>query len=350
VRLRFGFLLASTLMTSILMTMALVATASPNQLPGQAQVQDGVLGRDDVQRYIDSLTRDHDFDRPALETLFGQMEIQDEILQKISKPAEKVWTWGRYKKHLVDAKRVSEGVEFWRTHKAALERAEETYGVAPEVVLAILGIETRYGRITGKYPVAQALTTLGFGYPPRAKFFRKELTEFLLLAREEDKDPAELLGSYAGAMGYGQFISSSYRHYAVDFDEDGLRDIWHNPVDAIGSIANYFARHKWQGTKPVAMQVACKACDNASFDTGIKLNSTVGELRKMGVTLTTVQSAQVEDGLSAKLFAVVAEDAQLEYWLVLHDFYVITRYNHSHLYALAVHHIAQAIKSEIESL
>ena len=338
-RLLLGLLLVSTVLAS-----TLVGTVCANQAPT------GVLGRDDVQNYINDLTRDHNFDRTALEALFGQVEIEDEILQKISKPAEKVWTWGRYKKHLVDAARVSEGVEFWRSHKAALKRAEETYGVAPEVVLAILGIETRYGRITGNYPVAQALTTLGFGYPPRAKFFKKELTEFLLLAREEGKDPAALMGSYAGAMGYGQFIPSSYRHYAVDFDEDGLRDIWQNPVDAIGSIANYFARHKWRGTEPVAMQVTCKPCDTTWFDTGIELNSTVGELQSMGMVLTAEQSALVEDDLSAKLFAVVAEDAQVQYWLVLHDFYVITRYNHSHLYALAVHHIALAIKSELERL
>ena len=138
--------------------------------------------------------------------------------------------------------------------------------MAPEVVLAILGIETRFGRVTGSFPVLESLMTLGFDYPPRAAFFRKELGEFLILAREEGKDPASLTGSYAGAMGYGQFISSSYRHYAVDFDDDGVRDIWTNPVDAIGSIANYFARHRWQGDQARAMQVSLEEGAQIQFD------------------------------------------------------------------------------------
>lgn len=307
-----------------------------------------LVKRADVQSYIDELVADEGFERAALEEIFAQVSIRQDIIAKISKPAETVWTWGRYKKHLVDDDRVRQGVLFWRDHRDTLERAHQTYGVAPEIVLAILGIETRYGRITGNYPVVEALSTLGFGYPPRAKFFRKELTQSLILAREEGKDPKVLMGSYAGAMGYGQFIPSSFRHYAVDFDNDGLRDIWQNPVDAIGSIANYFAKHKWAGTGIVAMQVKYVAThDLIKFDKGIELNSTVGALRQAGMQLSDTQLTQVDDQQSAKLFQLEAQGGKQEFWLAMHDFYVITRYNRSHLYALAVHHLSQELKARL---
>ena len=325
----------------VMCSIALSAGAAPAQ---------SVLAQDEVRAYINELVDTHEFDAKALHDVFGQVEIRQDIIEKISRPAEKVWTWARYKKHLVDERRISDGVAFWHTHRATLERAEQVFGVAPQTVLAILGIETRYGEVMGSYPVVEALTTLGFGYPPRAKFFRKELTEALLLAREEGKAPNTMMGSYAGAMGYGQFIPSSYRHYAVDFDDDGLRDIWQNPVDAIGSIANYFARHKWQGEGPTALKVTYQALgDGVEFDSGTKLNSTVGALKQAGMMLSAAQEAQLQDAQSAKLFRVEGSQG-IEYWLALHDFYVITRYNHSHLYALAVHHIAEAIGQEINEV
>ena len=193
--------------------------------------------RSDVAEYVRTVTSEHGFKADELKALLSAVEYRADIIERISKPAEKVWTWARYKRHLVDEQRIAEGAVFWHKHADTIARAAQTFSVAPEIIVAILGIETRYGRITGTYPVLESLMTLGFDYPPRASFFRKELTEFLLLAREEDKDPTTLTGSYAGAMGYGQFISSSYRYYAVDFDDDGVRDIWANPVDAIGSIA-----------------------------------------------------------------------------------------------------------------
>ncbi|NNF17969.1 MAG: lytic murein transglycosylase B, partial [Gammaproteobacteria bacterium] len=316
---------------------------------GTACAQAKVIERDDVQTYIQTLVSEHGFDEGYLQSVFADVVIRDDIIEKISRPAEKVWTWGRYKKHLVDEERISQGIEFWHEHKETLLRAEQTYGVAPEIVLAILGIETRYGKITGSYPVIEALTTLGFGYPPRASFFRKELTEALLLAREEQKSPADMLGSYAGAMGYGQFIPSSYRHYAVDFDGDGRRDIWQNPVDAIGSIANYFAQHRWQGSMPATMQVNfAPAGADYDFNTHIKLTSTVGQLQHDGMQLTGAQAELLDADLPAKLFQVENGAGELEYWLALGDFYVITRYNRSHLYALAVHHIAAGIKTRID--
>lgn len=292
--------------------------------------------------YIDTLVAEHQFSRAELEALFADVPVRQDIIDKISRPAERVWTWGRYKGHLVDPARVKAGVAFWSEHADTLARAQQVYGVAPEIILAILGVETRYGQITGSYPVVEALSTLGFAYPPRAKFFRKELTQFLLLAREEGMAPLTLNGSYAGAMGYGQFIPSSYRHYAVDFDDDGLRDIWHNPVDAIGSIGNYFARHRWAGEQPVAIALTpTEALAAGKYDTGLKLHSSVGQLQAAGLV---PEDIGVAAETPARVYRV--EGAQgLEYWLALPDFYVITRYNHSHLYALAIHHLAQEIKA-----
>lgn len=308
--------------------------------------------REDVAVYLDTLTEEHGFSREALQALFEDARQRQDIIDRISRPAEKTWTWARYKSHLVDADRIEGGVEFWSANEATLERAAQTYGVAPEYVVAILGIETRYGQLTGNYRVLDALTTLGFDYPPRAKFFRKELTQFLLLAREEGKNPAQLKGSYAGAMGYGQFIPSSYRHYAVDFDADGVRDIWQNSEDAIGSIANYFARHKWRGDGPVAIPVdiapgsdedRLSTMANASLD----LTHTLASMAALGVHTRGDEAEHLDPQRKVALFKLAAEDGD-EYWLGLHDFHVITRYNRSHLYAFAVHELSRAIKAKRE--
>ena len=294
--------------------------------------------RKDVADYVEDVAQEHGFDASRLKSLLGAVAFRKDIIDRISRPAEKVWTWGRYKRQLVDEQRVVEGVKFWRAHRETLSRAEEVYGVAPEVVVAIIGIETRYGRITGSFPVLESLMTLGFDYPARAGFFRKELTEFLLLAREEGKDPTALNGSYAGAMGYGQFISSSYRHYAVDFDGDDVRDIWHNPVDAIGSIANYFHKHRWQGGHPRALRVSLSR-PIADLSTALDQTERVSDYLALGVIAPSLPT-----NLTARLYEVEGENGT-EHWLALHDFYVITRYNRSHLYALAVHHLADLIKS-----
>ena len=199
-------------------------------------------------------------------------------------------------------------------------------------------METRYGRITGGYRVLDALTTLAFDYPPRSSFFRKQLTQYLLLAREEGRDPLWFTGSYAGAMGYGQFIPSSYRAYAVDFDGDGLRDIWTNESDAIGSVANYFSRHGWHASAPVALKVQLTdvAADGVANES-LNLQRTVGELRDLGVDVS-----DLADDQKAGLFRMMQPDGP-EYWLGLNNFHVITRYNRSRLYALAVHQLSQEI-------
>ena len=240
----------------------------------------------------------------------------------------------------MDEARIELGVEFWNENIGALNEAERIYSVAPEIVVAIIGVETRYGKIMGSYPVVEALSTLAFDYPPRAKFFRKELTEFFILTRDQKLDPASLTGSYAGAMGYGQFIPSSYRAYAVDFDGDNFKDIWNNKADAIGSVANYFSRHGWQGDGPVIVR-GYKTSPNLDVTANESLEPKflAGDLRKKGIR------NNLADNTKVALFEMQGERGQ-EYWLGLSDFYVITRYNRSSMYALAVFQLSQAIKQE----
>jgi len=301
--------------------------------------------RDDVQAYMAEVSEEHDFTPEELEQLFSQATRQSSILEAIARPAERTLKWHEYREIFLQEPRVEQGLQFWNDNEEALQAAWATYGVPPEYVVAIIGVETRYGQITGGYRVLDALTTLTFDYPPRAPFFRKELTQFLLLAREEGRDPLELKGSYAGAMGYGQFIPSSFRSYAVDFDEDGTRDIWSNTWDAIGSVANYFARHGWQPNGEVVRLVTVVGTDaDGVANQSLELGHTVDDLRRVGVEIDGLDGAE-----PAALFRMELADGA-EYWLGLNNFYVITRYNRSRLYALAVHQLAQTIRDRREGL
>ena len=275
-----------------------------------------------------------------MEKVLADHKPNKRIIDLISRPSEKRLQWHEYRKILVDEARIKLGVEFWNENIAALSEAEQVYSVAPEIIVAIIGVETRYGKIMGSYPVVEALSTLAFDYPPRAKFFRKELTEFFILTRDQKLDPASLTGSYAGAMGYGQFIPSSYRAYAVDFDGDNFKDIWNNKADAIGSVANYFSRHGWQGDGPVIVR-GYKTSPNLDVTANESLEPKflAGDLRKKGIR------NNLADNTKVALFEMQGEMGQ-EYWLGLSDFYVITRYNRSSMYALAVFQLSQAIKQE----
>jgi membrane-bound lytic murein transglycosylase B len=279
-----------------------------------------------------------------LEEIFRQAEKKDRIIELISRPAERRLQWHEYRKILVDQPRVKLGLKFWQENAETLARAELVYGVDAAIIVAIIGVETRYGRIMGSYRVVDALATLGFDYPPRAKFFLSELTQFLLLAREEGKSPLSLKGSYAGAMGYGQFISSSYRNFAVDFDDDGIRDIWSNEVDAIGSVANYFARHGWQGDSVVTQKVSVKAPSPELLElanSSLKPNMTLHQWQELGVEMPV----SISEDLQAN--AMLMRMGQLggsDFWLGFNDFYVITRYNHSRLYAMAVYQLSETIR------
>lgn len=298
------------------------------------------LSRPEVDAYIEELIQQHNFSRPELEEVLAAAERRQDIIDLMRRPAERRLNWHEYSKIFLDEQRIARGVEFWQQNQAILERAEREYGVAPEVIVAIIGVETRYGRVTGRHRVVDALMTLAFDYPPRASFFRKELTQFLLLAREEGKNPMSLTGSYAGAMGFGQFIPSSYRNYAVDFDQDGVRDIWQNRTDAIGSVANYFSRHGWRGVEQVTLPVQLKAETEqllAIANQSLKPTHSIAEMAEMGV---------IVDGLDPNarvLLLRLLGGEKPEYWLGFDDFYVITRYNHSRLYAMAVYQLGQEI-------
>ena len=308
-------------------------------LVGSGLVDATFLERAEVGEFMDEMVARHDFDRGELQILFAAAQRQQGIIDAVSRPAERVLTWGEYREIFLDENRIEQGLEFWKTHAADLARAEAEYGVAPEVIVAIIGVETRYGRNKGRWRVLDALSTLAFDYPPRAPFFRRELEAFLLLARDEGRSPTELYGSYAGAMGYGQFIPSSYRAYAVDFTGNATRDIWDDPVDAIGSVANYLAVHGWRDGEEVTRRVALGRGDvSALLNSSLRPDTTVGALRGLGVGGLD----GLDDGASATLVELEARDGT-QHFVGLTNFYAITRYNHSRLYAMAVHDLSEAV-------
>lgn len=292
------------------------------------------------------MIQEHGFKAAELRGIFAQAERKDAILEAIARPAEKRLTWGEYRKLFITQARIDGGVEFWRANQAELARAAERFGVAPEVVVAIIGVETRYGGNMGSYRVIDALSTLAFDYPPRGAFFGGELEQFLVMAREQGFDPLTLKGSYAGAMGMGQFIPSSFRAYAVDFDGDGHADIWNSRSDAIGSVANYFSRHGWtHGARVVdrATPVGKVAVDR--MNPGLEPNTRVADLPALGV-----RPRATLDAGEMVLPLMLETEAGPEYWLGLHNFYVITRYNRSPLYAMAVHQLSQEILAALRRI
>ena len=228
------------------------ATETTESGPSVANAGQPLARRADVQAFIREMAARHGFNAARLQAVFGRAYAKPDIIAAMSRPAE-AKPWYAYRPIFVNPKRIQGGVAFWRANEAALARAEQAFGVPPEIVVAIIGVETQYGGNMGKYRVLEALSTLAFDYPRRADYFRKELENFLLLTRAEGIDPLTPRGSYAGAMGYGQFMPGSFRSYAVDFDGDGHRDLWRNPRDAIGSVANYFKKHGWRTGEPVAV-------------------------------------------------------------------------------------------------
>ncbi|MYM63239.1 lytic murein transglycosylase B [Pseudomaricurvus sp. HS19] len=297
-----------------------------------------------AQSFIDTLVKEENFERKELEAWFAQAQKQQSILDAIARPAEKTKTWAEYQDIFLTSSRLEKGVEFWKANRETLQRAEEQYGVPPQIIVAIIGVETRYGAHKGGYRVMDALSTLAFDYPPRSPFFTKELRQFLLLAREQQRDPLTLKGSYAGAMGYGQFMPSSYRAYATDFDGDGFVDIWENTEDAIGSVANYFVRHGWQQGESVVH----RARVNGDYDTEVLNDSlkplhTVGKLKAKGFTPLDKLPAD------ASASAIKLEGKQgAEFWIGLQNFYAITRYNHSRLYAMAVYQLSEQLREAMD--
>lgn len=321
------------------MIAAAVLSTLATLLPSAASALDAE--RADVRAFIAELAGEHGFDKGYLRTTLGQTETQQAILDAISRPAERTRPWHEYREIFVTSKRIDAGVVFWDEHAARLARIADLTGVPAEIITAIIGVETFYGRITGRYRVIDALATLGFDYPPRATFFRGQLKELFVLAREEQLELTELVGSYAGAMGPPQFIPSSYRAYAVDGDGDGRRDLLGNWDDILMSVANYFVRNGWRAGEPVT--VRGNADRDFSVPTGgnsLKLSETIGSLTKRGIAF----DSPLEADAPAQLISLEGKDSR-EYWIGFHNFYVITRYNRSAMYALAVFQLAEALAS-----
>lgn len=301
--------------------------------------------RAEVKQFIDEFSKQHEYSKALLTDLFGKVSKQTQALEAIRHAAEKKKNWQDYRKIFITPKRIEGGLKFWTENAQILAAAERHYGVPPEIIVAIIGVETFYGEYKGKYPVLDSLVTLGFDYPPRQKFFRSELEHFLLLVQEENLDPIAIKGSYAGAMGKSQFIPSSYRQYAIDFDENGKRDLWESNEDIIGSVANYFKRHGWHANKPITMQVSITGDRYSTLlDKGLKPFTSVAELSQYNVKINTDAYAQEKVALLE-----LKNDNSNEYWAGFDNFYVITRYNHSSMYAMAVYQLSQQIKQDIKN-
>ena len=292
--------------------------------------------------FLDKMHTEHGLDKNWVRGILSEAEKKQSILDAISRPAEKTLTWKGYRKIFLGEKRINQGVEFWQKNQAIIQQVSEQYGVAPEIIVAIIGVETRYGRHAGRYRVVDALATLGFDYPKRGKFFLGQLEQYLLLVKEQNLEPLSQLGSYAGAMGYGQFIPSSYRSFAVDHDGDKVADIWANEADAIASVANYFKAHKWRQGEPVATRVRfVDEYDENIVNKRGKPKLTLAEARANGFEPT--QKGFDDDAkVAPMLFKGEHGD---EFWVGFHNFYVITRYNHSRLYAMAVWQLSEEIKA-----
>ena len=271
----------------------------------------------DSKKIMQELVEIHGFEKSYVEDVFKNATKQQKIIDSISKPAEFTWTWERYKKLFIEDKRIRNGKKFIKQNIDTLNRAEEEFGVPKEIIVSILGVETRYGKIMGSYRVIDSLTTLGFDYPRRSAFFKDELIKFFLLARENNLDIYSIKGSYAGAMGYGQFISSSYRAYAVDFDGDDNVDLFNSVDDAIGSIANYLKVHGWKKNGKIVTK---------------SIPNNVREIYKP------------HDSLSKFIPLSFNEGGEENYFIGDDNFVAITKYNRSHFYAMAIYYLAEEFK------
>ncbi|HEY0745891.1 MAG TPA: lytic murein transglycosylase B [Steroidobacteraceae bacterium] len=299
--------------------------------------------RSDVKEFISHMAESYAFKKRALRKLLKNAEFQPAIVEAMARPAEKAKLWYEYRPIFVTERRIQEGVEFWTAHRQALDQASVRSGVAPEYLAAILGVETFYGRRTGNYRVLDALVTLSFEYPPRGKFFRDELEQFLLLTRDGRLDAKSVKGSYAGAMGVPQFMPSNYRRYAIDADDNGRVDLWGDWPDVCASVGNYLKEHGWNAGEPVLDEATVVPEKAADLDgRKLALSETVGSLNAKGVSFDSSLPAE------APAILVAADEADGVHWRVgYNNFYVITRYNHSALYAMAVYDLATAVKQRM---
>ncbi|MAJ86546.1 MAG: lytic murein transglycosylase B [Cellvibrionales bacterium TMED148] len=358
----------------------------------------------DALKFIDSMVQAHQFSRIQLTRWLSNTKKIDSIVSAMSRPAEKVKPWHEYRRHFISNQRISWGVDFWDEHDDVLQRAQESLGVDSAIVVSIIGVETNYGRNVGNHRVIDALSTLAFDFytqiEPREKrrlFFTGELENLMLIARAQNMDPMSLIGSYAGAMGWGQFMPSSYRNYAVDFDQDGFTDIWNNPTDIIGSVANYLAKHGWASKQPIAVRALLQGPRGNEISSAAKELYTVEEgdtlysiARRFGTEHTNLQEVNFlknANELSVGQVLSISSDLKMnqlmrpsktiyelkdagltpvestinnfkalpikldagdknEYWMGFTNFYVISRYNPRIKYAMAVYQLSELIKSE----
>lgn len=321
--------------------LALAGILVPGAFPAAAQDS----AHPGIEAFLQRAATEYGLDADQVADLLAGAEFQQRVADLIARPAE-AKPWYEYRPIFITDQRLEEGLEFWRANESLIAEVSERYGVDPEVIVAIIGVETFYGRITGNFRVLDALTTLSFYYPKdrtrdRTDFFSKELLEYVKLGAEERLPLTEVTGSYAGAMGMGQFMPSSYRAYAVDFDDDGRRDLWQSTPDVVGSVANYLAVHGWESGGPVVRDVDLQPdADLSLFERkDYKPGATVLSYHEQGIR----SSADLEPDRMAALLQLEAEDGEL-HWMTFNNFYVITRYNRSPMYAMVVHELSEALR------
>ncbi len=321
-------IIATSSLTCVSLATPAAADFDPSEHPGAKSLVEELVGQDIPRHWLEDALRGAEYRQDVLESMEGAVERR--------------LRWDEYRAIFLTPERIQNGVGFIEAHRQALARAEAQFGVPPEVIAAIIGVETSYGRFTGSHRVLDSLATLAFHHPQRGAFFRGELAAFLDITYEQNVDPDTLKGSYAGAMGYPQFIPTSYRAYAVDFDDDGIRDLWTNPVDAIGSVGNYFARHGWQAGEPVYQEANGPAAppENIDFNRTDKPYRKVAELAEKGIR----PEAEMDAAQEVIPLALEVDETTWRYRFGHDNFYVITRYNHSHLYAMAVTELAESIR------
>ena len=314
-------------------------------LPLTVNAEPGFSQEPEVKTFIVAMHEQHGFDLDHLTRQFAAIRPNVTVLRAIRPPAvpEMQRSWQRYRERFVNGRRVDGGQRFWQKHGAALQRAEAIYGIPPEVIVAIIGVETEYGQNMGSFGVLEALASLAFHYPPRAGFFRSELEQFLLLARENGVSPLAVKGSYAGAIGIPQFMPSSQRRFAVDFDGDDRIDLRQSSTDAIGSVARFLQQHGWQKGAPVAVPASVDGDPAALIAAGIKPSLSLREMASQGVVADQLLAAG-DDDRPAALIDLASPGAPTGYWLGFDNFYVITRYNRSSFYAMAVFQLAETLR------
>jgi membrane-bound lytic murein transglycosylase B len=302
------------------------------------------VSRDDIQKFVGTMVQRHRFDRDEITRLLASAQSQPKILEAIQRPAERTLAWWEYRQRFITPERIEGGVKVWQKNADALARIAAQSGVPAEYLIAITGVETFYGRITGRYRVLDALATLGFDYPPRGDFFRRELEQFLMMAREEQLDPGQPLGSYAGAMGIPQFMPSSFRRFAVDGSGDGHRNLWEEGPDVFASVGNYLREHGWRVGQPVLAEAYNDNAPDDPASAKLVLGDSVESLQKRGYVFQTMLPAQT------RAMLVPAQLAQGMTWRIgFQNFHAITRYNRSALYAMTVHDLAQEIAARFRA-